>query len=410
MIKKQKKWICMLLALTLVGMSLFSDSGASASEASSTDTQKQEEIDKLEEQKKDALKEIDNIKSDINSVKKKIKELENSKSNLKSYINKLDAESAELEKQLKELSSQIEAKEEELTATRAELEEAVASADAQYATMKDRIRYMYENGGNQYLEALLTSESIADFLNQASYISMMAEYDRNMMEKLIETKENIAAYEQQLEEEQAELEALKADVNEQNEAIELLAKAKTKEMNNYQSQINTASGEAGDYEEQLEEQEKLLEQIENQIAAAAAAAGKNDDGDGGASGFIWPCPSSKRITSAFGPRKQPTAGASTYHKGIDIGASTGSAIVAAASGRVTTATYSASAGNYITISHGNGMSTTYMHCSALYVSAGDIVEQGDTIAAVGSTGYSTGPHLHFGVIKNGSYVNPQNYV
>ena len=160
----------------------------------------------------------------------------------------------------------------------------------------------------------------------------------------------------------------------------------------------------------LAEQERLLDQIEQQIAAAAAAAAQEGDGDGGASGFIWPCPSSHRITSNFGPRPQPTAGASTNHKGIDIGAGYGSAIVASASGRVTTSTYSSSAGNYIVISHGNGMSTVYMHCSALYVSVGQMVSQGETIAAVGSTGYSTGNHLHFGVIKNGTYVNPLNYV
>ncbi|MFR5354951.1 MAG: M23 family metallopeptidase [Clostridia bacterium] len=95
---------------------------------------------------------------------------------------------------------------------------------------------------------------------------------------------------------------------------------------------------------------------------------------------------------------------------MDIGASSGSAIVAAASGRVTTSAYSSSAGNYVVISHGNGISTVYMHASARYVSEGDVVSKGQTIAAVGSTGFSTGPHLHFGVIVNGSYVNPLGYV
>lgn len=103
-------------------------------------------------------------------------------------------------------------------------------------------------------------------------------------------------------------------------------------------------------------------------------------------------------------------GASSYHQGIDIGASKGSPIYAAAGGTVTEAGYNSSRGNYVVISHGSGVSTVYMHCSALYVSAGDSVSQGETIAAVGSTGISTGPHLHFGVIEDGSYVNPRNYV
>ena len=151
--------------------------------------------------------------------------------------------------------------------------------------------------------------------------------------------------------------------------------------------------------------------MERQIAAAAAARAAAEDGDGGASsGFLWPCPASRRITSGFGNREAPVPGASTYHKGVDVGASSGSSIVAAASGRVITSAYSGSAGNYIVISHGGGICTVYMHASALYVSEGAMVSQGQKIAAVGSTGFSTGPHLHFGVIVNGNYVNPLNYV
>ena len=125
--------------------------------------------------------------------------------------------------------------------------------------------------------------------------------------------------------------------------------------------------------------------------------------------MVWPC-SSTRITSNFGYRDSPTAGASSYHTRSRVGASSGSPIYAAASGTVTEAGYSSSRGNYAVISHGSGVSTVYMHCSALYVSAGDSVSQGETIAAVGSTGISTGPHLHFGVIEDGVYVNPRNYV
>ncbi|MCD8248376.1 MAG: M23 family metallopeptidase, partial [Lachnospiraceae bacterium] len=213
-----------------------------------------------------------------------------------------------------------------------------------------------------------------------------------------------------LEEEKTELEELLAEAESQQEAVNTAIEAKSQEIASYQAQIDAASGEQSTYEDQLDEQEKLLDQVEQQIAAAAAAKASSDDGDGGSSGFVWPCPSSHRITSSFGYRTAPIAGASTYHKGIDIGASSSAAIVASASGRVTTATYSSSAGNYVVISHGGGISTVYMHASALYVSEGDYVTQGQTIAAVGSTGYSTGPHLHFGVIVNGTYVDPTGYV
>ena len=135
------------------------------------------------------------------------------------------------------------------------------------------------------------------------------------------------------------------------------------------------------------------------------------DGDITKTGLIWPLKNGAgKLSSVFGPRKRPTAGASTYHKGIDLGVAYGTPIVAAGSGKVVTATYSSSAGNFVMISHGNRMYTVYMHCSRLAVSAGDTVIKGQVIAYVGSTGISTGSHLHFGISKNGKYVNPLMYV
>lgn len=135
---------------------------------------------------------------------------------------------------------------------------------------------------------------------------------------------------------------------------------------------------------------------------------KEPEYNGGA--FTWPCPSSTRVTSDYGPRTAPTGGASSYHRGIDIGAAYGADIVAAADGTVSFAGYSNAAGNYVTVSHGNGVYTVYMHCSSLNVSKGQGVSAGQVIAKVGSTGISTGNHLHFGVSLNGSYVNPWDYL
>ncbi len=366
--------------------------------------------DKLEQQKKDALDKIKDIKSDINQIKKNIQQLEADKSNLQNYIARLDEEAASLTRQIEKLNEDIEEKKEEIVQAQAELDEAQRVADQQYEDMKLRIQYLYENGNPSYLEMFLTADSIGDFLNKSTYVKAMSEYDRKMMDEYIAQKEAVAAAKAVLESEEEELELMADAAKEQKETVEALIKKKTAEIQSYQAQIDSQNSEAAEFKEDLEEQEKLLNQIEEQIAAAALANASMDDGDGGASGFVWPCPSSRRITSGFGPRTQPVPGASTNHKGIDIGAAHGSSIVAAAGGRVTTSTYSGSAGNYIVISHGNGLSTVYMHCSALYVSAGDVVSAGQSIAAVGSTGFSTGPHLHFGVIKNGAYVNPRNYV
>ena len=368
------------------------------------------DTDKLEQQKKDALDKIKDIKSDINQIKKNIQQLEADKSTLQNYIARLDEEAASLTRQIEKLNEDIEEKKEEIVQAQAELDEAQRVADQQYEDMKLRIQYLYENGNPSYLEMFLTADSIGDFLNKSTYVKAMSEYDRKMMDEYIAQKEAVAAAKAVLESEEEELELMADAAKEQKETVEALIKKKTAEIQSYQAQIDSQNSEAAEFKEDLEEQEKLLNQIEEQIAAAALANASMDDGDGGASGFVWPCPSSRRITSGFGPRTQPVPGASTNHKGIDIGAAHGSSIVAAAGGRVTTSTYSGSAGNYIVISHGNGLSTVYMHCSALYVSAGDVVSAGQSIAAVGSTGFSTGPHLHFGVIKNGAYVNPRNYV
>ncbi len=129
--------------------------------------------------------------------------------------------------------------------------------------------------------------------------------------------------------------------------------------------------------------------------------------NGGA--FVWPCPASTRVTSDFGARVSPTSGASTNHMGIDVGAPYGADIVAAAAGTVRSVNYSSAAGNYVMIDHGGGVYTVYMHASSVNVSKGQTVSAGEVIAKVGSTGISTGNHLHFGVSQNGSYVSPWGY-
>lgn len=398
-----------LIVLFLLGTMLVCAS-ESKMDVLATSGKRSSEEEELEQQRKDAQKEIDSLKSNIDTVEDKIKELQSTKSSLQTYIRQLDSQVNSLSSQITDMEGRIEEKKEEIEEKTEELKQAEEEAEEQYEMMKKRIRYMYERGDQSFLVLLLESESLAEMLNRSEYAVQMFSYDRKMMDELEAAREAIEARKTELEEEKAELEDLLAELEGQKAAVNRAINAKSQEIASYQSQISEASGQQSEYEEQLAEQEKLLEQIEKQIAEIAAARAAAEDGDGGASGFIWPCPSSHRITSGFGPRQAPIAGASTYHRGIDVGASSGSAIVAAVSGRVTTAAYSSSAGNYVVISHGQGVSTVYMHASALYVSEGDRVAQGQKIAAVGSTGYSTGPHLHFGVIVNGSYVNPLKYV
>lgn len=347
-----------------------------------------------------------------------IQELEGLKSNTETYVRQLDSQVDSLGQEVSRLEGDIAGKTQSIGETTEKLKEAEVTEQEQYESMKLRIKYMYENGDSSYLNLLLESRSVSELLNRAEYVSKISEYDREMLDQYVATKEGIAADKQKLEEEKEELEDLKSQTEAKQNAVELLLNEKSQELERVNAQIGEKTAEAEAYEKDIKAQEDAIRRIEEELRRqeeearkAAEAAGKTYNTVSlGNINFIWPCPSSSRITSAFGSRTSPTEGASSNHKGIDIGASTGSNILAAADGTVSIATYSYSAGNYIMLNHGGGVTTVYMHCSSLLVSPGETVKKGQVIAKVGSTGYSTGPHLHFGIRYNGSYVNPSSYV
>lgn len=365
-----------------------------------------------------AKKKASSMEEEKKKVEAALKDLEGLKSSAATYVRELDNNLEGLNRELEELDSQITGKEAEIATTQTELEEAKQVENGQYEAMKLRIKYMYERGNTSMIDMLLQSEDMVQLMNRAEYIRKISEYDKRMMDEYIATKEAIAAHEAALEEEREQLLGLQDKTKAKQTSVETLLKQKNKELKNFESQIQTAEGQISEYEEDIKAQENKVKQLEAEIKrkeeearkAAEAAGKKYNTTSLGNIKFIWPCPSSGRITSSFGGRSSPTEGASSNHQGIDIGASTGSAIVAAASGTVVISTYSYSAGNYIMLNHGGGVYTVYMHCSQLLVSEGQQVSQGQTIAKVGSTGYSTGPHLHFGIRSGGTYINPTRYV
>ena len=358
------------------------------------------------------------IEEEKKKVEDTLKNLEGQKADTESYVRQLDQEMAAISSQLEELSGQIADKESEIAVTQEELSAAQEAEVQQYDAMKLRIKYMYEKGDTTFIDLILESKSISQLLNRAEYISQISQYDRQMLDEYAATRQTIADNEAKLESERADLLALQESTQAKHNSVEELLAAKEEQLKSYETQIASAQSQINAYEQDLAAQESKIRQIEEEMQKAEEEARKKAESSGtsytvkslGNTKFIWPCPSSSRIPSAFGGRESPTEGASSNHQGIDIGASTGSDIVAAADGVVTIATYSASAGNYVMLSHGGGVSTVYMHCSSLNVSEGQSVTQGQVIAKVGSTGYSTGPHLHFGIRSGGSYVNPSNYV
>ena len=377
----------------------------------------------------DAKKKVSSMEEEKKKVESTLKELEGKKSDTAAYVKDLDRNLSALAGELTKLEGDISQKEEQIEEAKVELETAKITENRQYEDMKLRIQYMYENGQTGLLESMMQSESIAELLNRAEYASQITSYDRKMLEEYRKTRQEVALKEEALKTEHQELLTLQDSTKAKQSSIKTLMASKEAELASYETKIASAQGEIDQYNADIKAQEEHMARVEAEIrrkeeearkaeeARRAEEAKKNQSSAGGDStvkkgntNFIWPCPASGRISSAFGDRSSPTEGASTNHKGIDIPAPSGSSIVAAADGKVVISTYSYSAGNYIMIDHGGGLTTVYMHCSQLLVKEGETVKQGQTIAKVGSTGYSTGPHLHFGVRSGGSYVNPSGYV
>lgn len=367
---------------------------------------------------KDAKGKITSMEEEKKKLEQDLKQLEVLKSDTAAYVKQLDNKLAGIEQELTVLEGQIAAKETDIATTQEELTQAQATEETQYDSMKLRIKYMYEKGETSYIDMIMQSQSMSELLNRTEYVTKISEYDREQMDIYIATREAIAQKEAQLQTERTELLTMQDSTLAKQASAEQLVNEKSAELANYNSKITDAESRIDEYQKDIEAQEDSIKKMEAEIKRKEEEAKKKAEQAGkkyntvsiGNIKFKWPCPASSRITSSFGGRDRPTEGASTNHKGIDIGASSGSNIIAAAAGEVVISTYSYSAGNYIMINHGGGVYSVYMNCSKLLASVGDQVKQGQVIAKVGSTGYSTGPHLHFGIRVNGTYVNPTKYV
>ena len=272
------------------------------------------------------------------------------------------------------------------------------------------------NGKNTYMDALF-SGGLANFVSNYESIKQIAEYDNNLMADVKNTKA-------ELESEKSKVETAKKDKETKNAELKKLKSEKETKVNSLTDEQKQIQAQMEEYDSQM----KVLEQKEKAIAEVARkkaeqeknnAKNNNNENSGNNGGsttptgsFQWPVPSSHNITSNYGYRIHPISGTKKLHAGIDIGAAGGANIVAADAGTVILSSfgYNGGYGNYVIISHGNGITTRYAHCSNLYVSVGQSVSKGQTIAAVGSTGASTGNHCHFEVRIDGESKNPLNYL
>ena len=355
----------------------------------------------------------------IDEAQKKADELQSQKSAAQAEKDTLAAKLNSIIEKMNKTQEELSAKETEISDAEEELVQAKVDEDEQYNSMKKRIKFMYEGGNTQFLEILMSSSNIGDLLNKAEYVSKLSSYDRDMLTAFQDTVKAVEEKEAKLQDEYEKLNTLQSSLVSQQTEAQTLISSKEAQIAEIQDQITDNANLLADLKAKAEEAKRLQEEQAAAAAAAAAAAKKNNSGSSssrpassgnvvsGSGYFTHPCPGMTYQSSHFGEVRSFD---SRPHKGNDYAAPTGTPTYAAAAGTVITAGWSNSAGNWVVISHGNGLVTKYMHHSSICVSAGQRVEKGQQIGYVGSTGYSTGAHLHFQVELNGTPVNPNNYM
>ena len=356
----------------------------------------QAEIDDLKDQAADLDSQRAELQQQLKAIQAdKSKALEQ-KSLLEQQIDATQAEIDNIQAQIQKYSELIAQKEEEL-----------AQAEAQEAQLYEefcqRVRYMEEEGEVSYWSILFSSSDFSDLLDNFMMVEEFIDYDNRAMEELL-------ALQAQIETDKADLEASKSE-QEAAKAKQVAAQADLKEQ---EDQVDALIQEISGQEDQLEAAEAQLKAAANAMDAEIKRLEQEMADQIGnvpsESGFLWPLPSSwNTLSSLYGSRIHPITGRPNNHTGIDIPASKNTNIYAAKSGVVTTSTYNSSYGNYVVVSHSDGTSTLYAHMNKRGVSKGETVSQGQVIGYVGTTGSSTGNHLHFEVRVNGNRTDPVNY-
>ena len=392
-------------------------------------------------------KEKEAIQAQIKDVKEQYQANEDEIADIVAQKNVIDQEIGLLSTELININEQIAAYNVLIADKQDELDNAEARYQELNDNTKDRIRAMEEEGSLSYWEVLFKANSFSDLLDRMNMVEEIAASDQKRLKALGEAAENVAEAQEALELEKADLQLTKDELD----ATQAELDAKRVEADELIQELLAKGHELEELEALFEEQKKaFLDEIAQQEEAYSAAkhreylewlatsettqptttapsnnsggsnggstnnsSGSNSGSNSGSAttGTSWrvPCAYTK-LTSPFGNREQPTAGASTYHQGVDLAAPEDTPVYASRGGQVSVATYGSAAGYYVKINHLDGFSSIYMHLKNYVVSAGQNVSQGQLIGYVGKTGVATGYHLHFGILYNGAYVNPANYV
>jgi murein DD-endopeptidase MepM/ murein hydrolase activator NlpD len=370
------------------------------------------DIDKLKEQQSQKEQELQNAREQEKAAKQKKEQFQQQINLNAAEIDKLVADISAKELQIQRLQAEIFQKNQEIDKAGKELAAAQKRVEERDKLLKQRLRMMYEQGEVQYLEVLLSSTSFTDFLNRFEALQVIFEQDNEILRKNKEEREKVAQLKANLEAQRQSLNAMKSEHETQKAQLDALKEQKV--ALNKRLEIDKKEQERIEHEMQQIQEAAIasIYEIQQRISAEMARKNQPDATRPLTGGWAWPVPASMTVTSEFGDRIDPFTGRRAGHNGLDIAAPTGTQVVAAQSGRVITAGWVNGFGNCIIIDHGGGLWTLYGHLvdGGINVSEGQQVIKGAPIGKVGSTGRSTGPHLHFGVYLNGVVVNPRNYL
>ena len=415
-----QKIVCVVLAVLILGSLVSGALIMTVGAASSKEIEK--ELVSLREEQAELKKQSDALQASINENQAKTQTLVEKKADIDQQMEMSRQTIENLNEQIQQYSLLIAQKQDELEQTEAEEDR----LNKQYKT---RLRSMEETGKISYWSILFGASSFSDLLDKVDMINEIAASDQLMLKKMAEVAEQIASERADLETQMDDLEQAKTDLAEQQTALEAQRAESDQLILQMSAEYDSLSEEYQNYEKLEEEMSAQIKKTEtdyfNALSKEEAArqaelnrqnnnkvpsSSSSSSSSSSTGGFLYPLPYAVSITDAYGYRIHPLSGTYKWHNGVDFAASSGTAIYATKSGTVTSATYNEAYGYMVTINHADGYSSLYGHMTNYIVSAGDYVTQGQTIGYVGSTGWSTGPHLHFTIYYNGSDVNPMNYV